>query len=46
MGSAPPYNGKTYQEYFRLHYDKKEIFLGAEERADVIERELQLCGYF
>ncbi len=38
--------GKTYQEYFRLHYDKKGIFLGAEERADVIERELQLCGYF
>ena len=38
--------GKTYQEYFRLHYDKKGIFLGAEERADVIEQELQLCGYF
>ena len=38
--------GKTYQEYFRLHYDKKGIFLGAEERADVIEQELRLCGYF
>lgn len=38
--------GKTYQEYFRLHYDKNGIFLGAEEREDVIERELQLCGYF
>ena len=38
--------GKTYQEYFRLHYDKDGIFQGADERADVIERELQLCGYF
>ena len=38
--------GKTYQEYFHLHYDKKGIFLGAEERADVIEQELHLCGYF
>lgn len=38
--------GKTYQDYFRLYYDKHGRFLGAEERADVIERELQLCGYF
>ncbi len=38
--------GKTYQEYFHLIYDKKGIFIGAEERTDVIERELQLCGYF
>ena len=38
--------GKTYQEYFHLHYDKKGIFLGADERTDVIERELKLCGYF
>ncbi len=38
--------GKTYQEYFHLFYDKKGIFIGAEERTDVIERELQLCGYF
>lgn len=38
--------GKTYQEYFRLHYDRKGHFLGADERADVIEKELQLCGYF
>lgn len=38
--------GKTYQEYFRLHYNKKGIFLGADERTDVIEQELQLCGYF
>lgn len=38
--------GKTYQEYFRLHYDQKGRFRGADERIDVIERELQLCGYF
>lgn len=38
--------GKTYQEYFHLHYDRKGHFLGAEERSDVIERELKLCGYF
>ncbi len=38
--------GKTYQEYFHLHYDKDGIFQGADERAEVIERELQLCGYF
>ena len=38
--------GKTYQEYFHLHYDRKGIFRGADERTDVIERERQLCGYF
>ena len=38
--------GKTYQEYFHLHYDRKGRFRGADERTDVIERELQLCGYF
>ena len=38
--------GKTYQEYFHLHYDRRGLFRGADERADVIERELQLCGYF
>ncbi len=32
--------------YFHLHYSKQGIFLGADERTDVIERELQLCGYF
>ena len=37
---------KTYQEYFNLHYNSKGVFLGADERADVIERELKLCGYF
>lgn len=38
--------GKTYQDNFHLHYDRKRIFLGADERTDVIERELKLCGYF
>ena len=38
--------GRTYQNYFRLHYDRKGILRGVEERSDVIERELQLCGYF
>lgn len=38
--------GKTYQEYFHLHYSRQGKFLGADERTDVIERELQLCGYF
>lgn len=38
--------GKTYQEYFHLHYDRKGHFQGADERTDVIERQLQLCGYF
>ena len=35
--------GKTYQEYFHIHYDKKSILRGADERTDIIERELQLC---
>lgn len=38
--------GKTYQAYFHLHYDRKGRFRGADERSDVIERELKLCGYF
>ena len=38
--------GKAYQDYFHLHYSRKGIFLGADERTDVIERELRLCGYF
>ena len=38
--------GKTYQDYFHLHYNRKGIFLGANERTDMIEEELQLCGYF
>jgi transposase len=42
----PEQFGKTYQEYFHLHYDRKGLFRGADERSEVIERELRLCGYF
>ncbi len=45
IGKEEPF-GKTYREYFRLHHSKEGIFLGADERTEVIERELQLCGYF
>ena len=38
--------GKACQDYFHLHYNKKGVFLGADERADVIEKQLRLCGYF
>lgn len=38
--------GKTYEEYFHLHYDRNGRFCGADERTDVIERQLKLCGYF
>ncbi|MBT8992098.1 IS1634 family transposase, partial [Lactobacillus delbrueckii subsp. bulgaricus] len=34
-----------YEHYFKLTYHKDK-FYGYEEREDVIERELQLCGYF
>ena len=27
---------KTYQDYFHLHYDKNGLFVGADERSDVI----------
>jgi transposase len=38
--------GKTYHHYFRLTYDKKGHLLSYKEQEDVIQRELQLCGYF
>lgn len=37
---------KTYEHYFDLKYDRKGNFLSYEERKDVIQKELQLCGYF
>jgi transposase len=38
---------RTFSDYFDLHYDeKKKIFLFGQEKAEVIERELGLCGYF
>lgn len=38
--------GKTYHHYFQLIFDKKGHLLSYKERDDVIQRELQLCGYF
>lgn len=38
--------GKTYQDYFHLHYDKKGILRGVSERTEVVEQQLKLCGYF
>ncbi|MDK2808885.1 MAG: hypothetical protein PWP24_1622 [Clostridiales bacterium] len=38
--------GKTYQDYFDFTYDKKGILLYATEKSDVIQQELELCGYF
>ena len=38
--------GKVYQDLFHLHYNKQGIFVGADERTDVIEAQLRLCGYF
>jgi transposase len=38
--------GKTYQKYFKLHYDKDNKLLSVEERSDVVQRELELCGYY
>ena len=39
--------GPRYSKYYHLHYDKTEkIFLMAEEKVSVTEREINLCGYF
>lgn len=38
--------GKTYQEYFEFSYNKDGLLLCAKEKADVIQTELGLCGYF
>lgn len=37
--------GKTYLDYFSLYYKGKKL-VGVQERSDVIQRELNLCGYF
>jgi len=38
---------ETYEKYFDLiFHDKDEVFVGARERTDVIDREINLCGYF
>lgn len=38
--------GPTYQDYFDLRYDKNGKLLFVREKSDVIQRELELCGYF
>lgn len=40
--------GSTFSKYFELYYDNenKEKFLFATEQISVIEREIDLCGYF
>jgi len=37
---------KTYEHYFVLRFDKNKKFISYEERKDVIQNELRLCGYF
>ena len=35
------------ETYFNLFFDsKKKVFLFAQEKAEIIERALTLCGYF
>ncbi len=38
--------GKAYGNYFNLKFDKKGRHLSYSEKEDVIQKELQLCGYF
>ncbi len=38
--------GKTYEEYFTLSYDREGRLSYVEEKADIIQRALDLCGYF
>lgn len=38
--------GKIYRNYFNLRFDKQGRLLSYTEKEDVIQRELQLCGYF
>ena len=39
--------GPGFEKYFNLHYDEKtQAFVLPEERCSVVERELDLAGYF
>ncbi len=39
--------GPIFQHYFYIHYEEKtEVFVYPEERIDVTEKEIELCGYF
>ena len=35
-----------YHRYFNLKYSKKGILMSVQEKKEVVEQELQLCGYF
>jgi transposase len=38
---------EAYEKYFEPFIDEKDkVFMFAKEKADVIEREIELCGYF
>lgn len=37
---------RTYQQYFDLTYSDEGVLTNVKEKEEVIERELQLCGYF
>ena len=40
-------SGPGFEKYFNLHYDEKsQTFILPEERCSVVERELDLAGYF
>lgn len=39
--------GPGFEKYFNLYYDEKsQAFILPEERCSVVERELDLAGYF
>ena len=37
---------RLYHHYFDLKYNKSGVLISVQEKQDVVERELQLCGYF
>lgn len=38
--------GKSCHEYFELIYDKKNCLVSYQEKSDVIQKQLERCGYF
>lgn len=38
--------GRPYTDYFDIHYSRKGELLYATERSDVVQAELERCGYF
>lgn len=45
IGSANTF-GDTYKKYFELTYAKDNTLAGVKEKSDVVQKELELCGYF